>query len=58
MIVLFKISAEKKPGHETVETKLEKLKDYKKLLEKDGRKIVSEKEVTSRRGTFKKIEYK
>lgn len=57
MKALFKIESSGKEGHETAETKLRKFEEYKKLLEKEY-KIISEKEVQTRRGKMIEINYK
>ena len=47
--VLFRIDGGGKEGQETDETKLRKYEEYKKLLIKDGEKIISEEMRTQRR---------
>lgn len=54
--VLFRTDIGSKEGQET--NKLAKLDEYKKLLESEGKKIISEEPVKNRFGNCIKITYK
>lgn len=49
MKTIFRLDGGGEEGQETSETKLNKFNEYKKLLEKDGKKIISEKEERHKR---------
>lgn len=49
MKTIFRLDGGGAEGQETSETKLNKLKEYKKLLKKEGKKIVSEKKTKHKR---------
>lgn len=49
MKTIFRLDGGGTEGQETSETKLAKFKEYKKLLKKEGKKIVSEKKEKHKR---------